>query len=149
MAANPMHHAAWSQVRDTAMAVVLLMFAIILAVFLVLSVTAVEKPLKTNAEYEDDEDAHRRGAALGRRKVGGVDWAFVIGASSMATPGASCVAAPGTACRPEPLPPGDSFALAPASFVLLAGLCAHDRSAEAVTVSRTPSWPRGEGTLAG
>ena len=63
---------AWRQVRETGFSILLLMIAILLPVFLVLSVTAVAKPMKTNAEHADDADAHRRGTALGRRKVGAV-----------------------------------------------------------------------------
>jgi hypothetical protein len=56
--------------KETADSVFYLFLAVILPVLLILSVTAVEKPDKSAEDHADDEDGHRRGAALGRRKVG-------------------------------------------------------------------------------
>lgn len=55
--------------RYAAHSLLYLISAILMSVFLIMSVTAVEKPEKTTEEYADDEDGRRRGAALGRRKV--------------------------------------------------------------------------------
>ena len=55
--------------RPAAESLMYLVSAIFISVFLIMSVTAVEKPAKTDDDHADDDDSQRRGAAIGRRKV--------------------------------------------------------------------------------
>ena len=69
--------AAWFIRRHVINTTLVLLLAIMISVFMVLSITAVDKPNKTGDEQADDEDARRRGAYIGRRKVGASRYRFV------------------------------------------------------------------------